>query len=251
MKTQPANSDRFAFLRAIAASPADDTPRLVYADWLDDHAISDADRARAEFIRLSCGLKPKVRITKAEQEWLAANWQRLLPALLARLKDLGWKPDGFHWKGRRMDLFAYEYYRRRDNPLQISFTLEFWRGFAREVEYTFGFNDVAAAVVADEPLARHGFKKGSLPDVRAAGFDYRLGITLGFCFDREVWDRLAGFDEVDESIPENPTKWYGHPRGTPNARKELYRRVHDAYAAAMTARARELAGWPEDLPTLH
>jgi uncharacterized protein (TIGR02996 family) len=36
------------FLRAIQATPADDAPRLVYADWLDEHGQTD----RAAFIRL-------------------------------------------------------------------------------------------------------------------------------------------------------------------------------------------------------
>jgi uncharacterized protein (TIGR02996 family) len=41
-----------AFLRAIIANPDDDTPRLVYADWLDEYG----DPARAEFIRVQCEL---------------------------------------------------------------------------------------------------------------------------------------------------------------------------------------------------
>jgi uncharacterized protein (TIGR02996 family) len=43
-------TDRDALLRAIIESPADDAPRLVYADWLDEHG----DPVRAEFIRLQC-----------------------------------------------------------------------------------------------------------------------------------------------------------------------------------------------------
>jgi uncharacterized protein (TIGR02996 family) len=39
-----------ALLEAIRAAPADDAPRLVYADWLDEHGDPD----RAEFIRLQC-----------------------------------------------------------------------------------------------------------------------------------------------------------------------------------------------------
>src|SRR5512144_2621671 len=104
--------ERLAFLRAIADAPDDDTPRRVFADWLDEHAKSDADRARAEFIRLSCVSKPKVRITKPEQEWLAANWRRLVPTLVSRLTALGWKPSSFQWAGRRLDLFAFESDRR-------------------------------------------------------------------------------------------------------------------------------------------
>jgi uncharacterized protein (TIGR02996 family) len=39
-----------AFLRAILEAPDDDAPRLIYADWLDEHD----DPARAEFIRIQC-----------------------------------------------------------------------------------------------------------------------------------------------------------------------------------------------------
>jgi uncharacterized protein (TIGR02996 family) len=48
-------TDYDALLAAIGENPADDTPRLVFADWLDDHADAfpapDAVRARAAFIR--------------------------------------------------------------------------------------------------------------------------------------------------------------------------------------------------------
>src|SRR5436309_3563251 len=39
------------FWQAIRESPDDDTPRLVFADWLEEHG-DDHSRARAEFIRL-------------------------------------------------------------------------------------------------------------------------------------------------------------------------------------------------------
>ena len=41
-------SERDAMLAAIIANPADDLPRLVYADWLDENGESE----RAEFIRI-------------------------------------------------------------------------------------------------------------------------------------------------------------------------------------------------------
>jgi uncharacterized protein (TIGR02996 family) len=47
-------TDAPAFFRAIETEPGDDTPRLVYADWLDENAACAADRARAEFIRVQC-----------------------------------------------------------------------------------------------------------------------------------------------------------------------------------------------------
>jgi uncharacterized protein (TIGR02996 family) len=40
-----------SFLEDIVANPDDDGPRLVYADWLDEHG----DSTRAEFIRLQFG----------------------------------------------------------------------------------------------------------------------------------------------------------------------------------------------------
>ena len=43
-------SPQAGFLRDILEHPEDDAPRLVYADWLDEHG--DADRA--EFIRVGC-----------------------------------------------------------------------------------------------------------------------------------------------------------------------------------------------------
>jgi uncharacterized protein (TIGR02996 family) len=44
--------DADALYRAILAHPDEDTPRLVYADWLDEHG----DHDRAEFIRVQCRL---------------------------------------------------------------------------------------------------------------------------------------------------------------------------------------------------
>jgi uncharacterized protein (TIGR02996 family) len=44
--------ERRAFLQAIIETPDDDAPRLVFADWLDDHGEPD----RAELIRTQCAL---------------------------------------------------------------------------------------------------------------------------------------------------------------------------------------------------
>lgn len=44
-------TDEDAFLRAVLADPAAATPRLVYADWLDDQGDPVSDR-KARFIRL-------------------------------------------------------------------------------------------------------------------------------------------------------------------------------------------------------
>lgn len=60
------------FLAAIAADPADDGLKLVYADWLDDRG----DR-RGQIIRLSVELR---RLTHMYQPGLhvSADWEELL-----------------------------------------------------------------------------------------------------------------------------------------------------------------------------
>src|SRR6478672_11516394 len=46
-------TDRDALYRGILAHPGDDTPRLVYADWLQENDHPE----EAEFIRLGCRLE--------------------------------------------------------------------------------------------------------------------------------------------------------------------------------------------------
>ena len=45
-------ADGAGLLAAIRAMPEEDTPRLVYADWLDENGQPE----RAEFIRVQCQL---------------------------------------------------------------------------------------------------------------------------------------------------------------------------------------------------
>jgi uncharacterized protein (TIGR02996 family) len=45
-------SEESGFLQAILEAPDEDAPRLIYADWLDEHG----EALRAEFIRLHCRL---------------------------------------------------------------------------------------------------------------------------------------------------------------------------------------------------
>jgi uncharacterized protein (TIGR02996 family) len=54
-------SDEDALLAAIAAHPAEDTPRLVYADWLDEHG----QPVRAEFIRVQVAIAQKDHLPRA------------------------------------------------------------------------------------------------------------------------------------------------------------------------------------------
>jgi uncharacterized protein (TIGR02996 family) len=51
-----------AFLQAIIENPDDDTPRLVYADWLEEHGHPD----RAAFLRVQCHL---ARLPEGNPRW--------------------------------------------------------------------------------------------------------------------------------------------------------------------------------------
>lgn len=75
-----------AFLADIVAHPGDDTPRLVYADWLEEQG-DPASLARAEFIRVQCLLVPSahlslgrvVELRKCERKLLEEHWHDWVP----------------------------------------------------------------------------------------------------------------------------------------------------------------------------
>ena len=65
-------TDRDALLRAICENPDDDAPRLIYADWLDEHG----DARQAEFIRVQIELA-RVPERNRQDHPLAAREQTL------------------------------------------------------------------------------------------------------------------------------------------------------------------------------
>lgn len=88
------DSELAPFLAAIRAAPEDDSPRLVFADWLDERGES----ARAELIRTQCELATlgiqhprlyelgggEARIAESGEAWLFAPWP---------------KTDDYSWSG--------------------------------------------------------------------------------------------------------------------------------------------------------
>jgi uncharacterized protein (TIGR02996 family) len=106
------SDDRDALLAAVAADPDADAPRLVFADYLDEHGDPD----RAEFIRVQCelaALRPDPRTTP-ERDERPRFW-----SLLARSDEL-------------------EERHRRDwlGPVVGEFSVTFRRGFPGYVETT-------------------------------------------------------------------------------------------------------------------
>jgi uncharacterized protein (TIGR02996 family) len=83
-----------ALYAAVVASPDDDLPRLVYADWLEEHG--DADRA--EFIRVQCRL---ARSSPADADYFELREREIeLTAILGEQLEEEHPPlpDGFDWE---------------------------------------------------------------------------------------------------------------------------------------------------------
>ncbi len=241
-------NDRLALLSAVLANPADDLPRLVFADWLEENGTSDADAARAEFIRLGCLSKAKLKITSAETKWIDANWQRLLPTTIAAAPKRV-KPQPAR-QGRFLRVLFY--WKEADRTRTTDLSFEFVRGFARRVEYTngHGYERFWRAIATDEPLAYHRPEiRPSLDGNRDVGWFARL---LPTTWGEEVFARALGSTggrSASEKAYPNMTP--GRADGThfhPLAlRDELgidagNHRLRAAVATAMTALAREHMG---------
>src|SRR5688500_15526834 len=92
---RPGMTEGDSVYRAVLDNPEDDAPRLVYADWLDEHGRPE----RAEFIRVQCAMdrvpagtgrwRPLFdRAQQIERQWRAV-WtgpaqERVLEARLGR-----------------------------------------------------------------------------------------------------------------------------------------------------------------------
>lgn len=63
-------SERQALLLSIYRNFHDSTPRMVYADYLEEHAECDRDIAQCEYIR------------DGSLRWLRENWMRLIPKFM-------------------------------------------------------------------------------------------------------------------------------------------------------------------------
>src|SRR5262245_21000654 len=79
-----------AFREAISATPEDDAPRLVFADWLMEHG----DAARGELIRVQCELArlsldapERPALEDRERDLVAANVRRWLEPIKQHVYD--------------------------------------------------------------------------------------------------------------------------------------------------------------------
>src|SRR5688500_15164153 len=108
-------SDEAALLNAIVAHADEDTPRLAYADWLDENG----DPPRAAFIRVQCRL---AEMSPAEPDWVDLREEE--DELLVRLgpRKMGGKlsrAKRFHFSDFTHDDFVEPF--RRGFPYFIDY----------------------------------------------------------------------------------------------------------------------------------
>jgi uncharacterized protein (TIGR02996 family) len=104
-------SQEQAFLEAILERPDDDTPRLIFADWLEERG-DPSSAARAEFIRVQCILagerlppRRQAELTRREQQILNdwdEEWVRPLHRLV---KNWEFHRGFIHYVGLSMEKF--------------------------------------------------------------------------------------------------------------------------------------------------
>lgn len=157
------SADRDALLRAICAAPDDDTPRLVFADWLDEHG----EAKRAEFVRVSCELE--------QAEEFGPRWRALLDR---SEKLLG--PNRAKWSSELAD--------------RKLLNIEFRRGFVNEVTiYSKRFVTDAAKLLALAPILRL-----KLADLTAE----RGNVPLDDVLACPAVARLRGLDLANTPLPD-------------------------------------------------
>lgn len=90
------HADEQSFLTAILATPDDDTPRLVFADWLDERGTAD-DKARAALIRAQCQAevlpdgKERKRLEREANALVRANQKNWLKAVRPKKFGTDWR----------------------------------------------------------------------------------------------------------------------------------------------------------------
>ncbi len=158
-------NDRNAFLGAIIDNPADDLPRLVYADWLDENAgtvtcercAGTGNAERAKFIRLQCAIGNPIGACERTGEVIGRNKLykfrcRCLPCSLRRkeyelcfpcgVESTWWLEPGVH---RSAEALAFQRHENIGDPRLVEITRPgrimdwFWQIGPAQATYTRGF----------------------------------------------------------------------------------------------------------------
>lgn len=206
--------DRDALLAAIRESPADDLPRLAFADWCEENG----DPGRAEFIRAQIRHEALGRMTGDEPDYDPDEWGRVI--------DAECKYDyerGVWW----VESFAPEL-----PPLSIRFSYR--RGF---VEVVSGPLDVLLAS-GGAILAAHPVTRMEVSD--------RVPLSPpGMHADGSCWWRFPDLPgEVFDALIGDKRSWQTHPVRVSQVYPS-FALAHDALSAALLS----LLGVRDTIPT--
>jgi uncharacterized protein (TIGR02996 family) len=189
-----------AFLADIIAHPADDAPRLIYADWLEDNG----EEERAEFIRVQCELAARAAGVSRGHIPAGSLWHPAIDdgAILRRERNLlfdHWP----RWLHQSCDPLAYDVgvFARDDNDFGVSlydwqkreqghFDCSFRRGFIAEVKLPLA----AWLEHGKELVAAHPLEKVTLADREPAQSSREWFWTTGtnepWQLPEPIWERL-------------------------------------------------------------
>jgi uncharacterized protein (TIGR02996 family) len=111
-----------ALLSAVLANPADDLPRLVYADYLEENG----ERERAEFIRVQCEIADIDR-KRMVKERIPGGSVAVRAVAARRERELRPKGDRLYWGTGPYDyITGFEF--RRGFVAEVTCTLSQWCG---------------------------------------------------------------------------------------------------------------------------
>ncbi len=210
-------SDRDALFAAIRANPEEDTPRLMFADWLDEH--SDPDRA--EFVRLQverARLDDDASDSQAVYEFLrdrdyvtrpSADWTRIDAgihrriALAVRARDLLKRHAG-EWLPKLPKKYEVEWGQVSDGEREGQ-SYDFHRGFAHRVV----LNDPRKLGAGAERLCR------AAPAVTLVAGDFTAG-SVERLADAGLLGWIAGLEVSGDSAA--GLRALGHHRETAGVR---------------------------------
>jgi uncharacterized protein (TIGR02996 family) len=154
------------FLQDIAANPHDDAPRLIYADWLDDHG----QPVRAEFIRLQIALA-QMRDDDPARDALAERERVLL------------NEHQMDWAEPLLPLRALSWSFRRGFPTSVVFAAEDFLGHGADLFLRTAVRSVQLVTVP--PVLSELVVSPLLGEVR------KLDLTGCRLVDEELADLLA------------------------------------------------------------
>jgi uncharacterized protein (TIGR02996 family) len=204
---ESARAAEAAFLEDVCRHPGDNAPRLIYADWLDEHGQAE----RAEFIRVQCEL---AGFYPAAKDWGRKGTAERYEALRRR----EWELLGRTAAMTTRQVFEPEY-GWLPEPVRYLFETgprdgrhdRFWewrRGFIEEITLpASGFVEHAAALFRAAPLGRVTLDEREPTDALRPGQfwwwvvnEAHLNHLTACDLPRRLWDLLSGGEKPPHTL---------------------------------------------------